>query len=101
MTTTSLQAKLTAATTNRSGAAYTVGAWGVLMVLTGTLWWLGADHNAGDVAIISILVLTFGKIYVVGHAFMELRHAAAWLHRLFICWCIAVCVTLSIVYLVV
>jgi hypothetical protein len=97
----SLPTRSAAVTSLRSGVTYVLGAWGVLMALTGTLWWLGADHNAGDLAVIIILVLTFAKIYVVGHAFMELHDAAAWLHRLYVCWCIGLCATLCIVYLVV
>jgi heme/copper-type cytochrome/quinol oxidase subunit 4 len=83
---------------------YTVGAWVVLMILTGATWWIGADHDpAGlgrDIAMVSLLVLTFAKIYVVGHTFMELREAAAWLHRTFAGWCVALCLVLSVFYLV-
>lgn len=82
---------------------YVVGAWGVLMVLTAVSWWLGLDHDMAGLgtrfAAISILVVTFAKIYVVGHAFMELREAAPWLQYLFRAWCAAVCLTLCILYL--
>jgi hypothetical protein len=50
---------------------------------------------------ITILVLTFGKIAVVGHSFMELREAAPWLARTFFGWCLVMCVTLSAMYLAV
>ncbi|MCV7099884.1 cytochrome C oxidase subunit IV family protein [Mycobacterium palustre] len=83
--------------------AYVVGAWGVLMVLTAVSWWLGSDHDmAGlgrDFAMISILLVTIAKIYVVGHAFMELREAAPWLQNLFRGWCLALCTTLCVLYL--
>jgi hypothetical protein len=86
-----------------STTTYALGAWVVLMVLTGATWWIGADHDVAglgrDISMISILVLTFAKIYVVGHAFMELREAAPWLHRTFIVWCVGLCLTLSIYYL--
>jgi hypothetical protein len=90
--------------THDSTTRYAVGAWVVLMVLTAATWWIGADHDpAGlgrNIAMVSLLVLTFAKIYVVGHAFMELREAAAWLHRTYIAWCVGLCLTLSIYYLV-
>lgn len=83
--------------------AYVVGAWGVLMVLTAASWWVGADHGfAGlgkSIAMISILVLTFAKIFVVGHSFMELREAARWLTITFTAWCIVLCLVLSGLYL--
>jgi hypothetical protein len=82
---------------------YLLGAWVILMALTAATWWLGADHGIAGlnrhVLMISILVLTFAKIYVVGQAFMELRVAALWLTRMFTCWCVAVCVILSVMYL--
>jgi hypothetical protein len=73
------------------------------MVLTGATWWLGADHQVAGlgrrIAMVSILVLTFAKIYVVGHAFMELRDAASWLTRTFAVWCVGLCLVLSAMYL--
>ena len=82
---------------------YVFGAWLVLMALTAASWWVGADHAisgmARDLAMISILVLTFAKIFVVGHSFMELREAAPWLMRAFSTWCVALCAVLSALYL--
>ncbi|MFE3001618.1 cytochrome C oxidase subunit IV family protein [Nocardia sp. NPDC059246] len=93
---------MTTLTANKN-TNYVVGAWLVLMVLTAATWWVGADHAiAGfgrDAAMVSILVLTFAKIYVVGHAFMEMREAAPWLTRTFTAWCIALCAVLSAMYL--
>jgi heme/copper-type cytochrome/quinol oxidase subunit 4 len=90
--------------TAKSGSAYAVGAWAVLMALTLASWWLGADHGpAGlglDVTMVSILVLTFAKIAVVGHSFMELRESARWLTRTFFGWCVGMCLVLSVMYLV-
>jgi hypothetical protein len=82
---------------------YAIGAWAVLMILTGATWWIGADHDpAGfgrDISMVSLLVLTFAKIYVVGHAFMELREAAPWLRRTYAGWCVGLCLILSVYYL--
>jgi heme/copper-type cytochrome/quinol oxidase subunit 4 len=82
---------------------YVLGAWLVLMTLTAASWWLGANHEIGnlgrDFSIIGILVLTFMKAFVVGHSFMELREAAPWLVRTFAAWCVVVCCVLSVMYL--
>jgi hypothetical protein len=79
------------------------GAWGVLMALTAASWWLGADQSifglGRRVAAVTILVITFAKIFVVGNAFMELREAAAWLTRTFALWCVSLCGVLSVMYL--
>lgn len=84
-------------------STYVLGAWVVLMALTAATWRLGTDHGiAGlgrQIVMVSILVLTFAKIYVVGHAFMELRDAAAWLTRTFTTWCVVLCLVLSAMYL--
>lgn len=83
--------------------AYVCGAWVVLMALTAISWWVGADHKVAgvgkDIAMVGILVLTFAKIYVVGHSFMELREAARWLTWTFTAWCVVLCVVLSSMYL--
>lgn len=85
--------------------SYVFGAWFVLMLLTAVSWWLGADHEmAGlgkDFAMVSILVVTFVKIYVVGHAFMELREAAPWLQNLFRAWSFVLCIALIAMYLMI
>ena len=82
---------------------YIIGAWAVLMVLTAASWWAGIESTTigfGHQAImVGILVLTFAKIFVVGHSFMELRLASSWLVRLFSVWCVAVCIVLSTMYL--
>lgn len=84
---------------------YVFGAWLVLMLLTAVSWWLGADHEMAGLgkhfAMVTILVVTFVKIYVVGHAFMELREAAPWLQNLFRAWCLVLCIALSAMYLMI
>jgi heme/copper-type cytochrome/quinol oxidase subunit 4 len=96
---------MTTQSPTKQHVTYICGAWAALMALTAGSWWLGADHEiAGlgrDVSLIAILVLTFSKIYVVGHAFMELREAAPWLTRTFATWCVALCTVLSVMYLAV
>jgi hypothetical protein len=88
--------------THHRASIYAIGAWIVLIGLTAASWWLGADHGiAGlglDFSMITILVLTFGKIAVVGHAFMEMREAAPWLTRTFFAWCALMCIVLSAMY---
>jgi len=88
---------------DRKKLTYVVAAWSVLMGLTAASWWFGADHQVAglgiDFSMVAILVLTFAKIYVVGHSFMELHEAAQWLHRTFASWCVILCLTLSVLYL--
>jgi heme/copper-type cytochrome/quinol oxidase subunit 4 len=87
----------------KTHTAYVCGAWFVLMVLTATSWWVGADHRSAslsrNLAMVSILILTFAKIYVVGHAFMELRESARWLKWTFTAWCVVLCAILSAMFL--
>jgi hypothetical protein len=87
----------------KTHTAYLCGAWLVLMLLTATSWWVGADHRPAflsrDLAMVSILLLTFAKIYVVGHSFMELREAAWWLRWTFTAWCVVLCAVLSGMFL--
>jgi hypothetical protein len=94
---------MTAPSNRKSATAYTIGAWMVLMVLTAASWWLGVDRTPGglaqDASMITIIVLTFGKVAVVGHSFMELHGAAPWLSRTFFGWCLALCLALSTLYL--
>lgn len=84
---------------NDKHATYIYGAWVVLMALTAATWWMGGDHQIAGLGrhavMVGILLLSFAKIYVVGHAFMELREAAPWLVRLFGAWCVALCAVLS------
>jgi hypothetical protein len=93
------------ALTKDSHTAYVWGAWLVLMALTAASWWVSADHEIAalglKLSMVSILVLTFAKIFVVGHVFMEIRESAPWLMRLFLTWCIGLCVTLSVLYLLI
>lgn len=88
---------------SRRPGAYVIGAWAVLIALTAASWVLGVKHGIAvlglDISMIGILVLTFVKIALVGHSFMELRDAAPWLQRIFFGWCIATCVLLSAMYL--
>ncbi|MCW3040456.1 MAG: hypothetical protein JWM31_2361, partial [Solirubrobacterales bacterium] len=45
------------------------------------------------------LVLAFGKAWIVGHEFMELRHAPPLLRRVFAGWVLVVGTTLTVMYL--
>jgi hypothetical protein len=82
---------------------YVVGAWTLLVAFTGCTWRLGAHHDipglGRQVFVVTILVLTFAKVYVVGNSFMELRQAARWLTLTFTIWCVALCTVLSFMYL--
>jgi hypothetical protein len=82
---------------------YIVGAWTLLMAFTLCTWRLGASHDllglGRQASMVTILVLTFAKVYVVGRSFMELRQAARWLVFTFTTWCIGLCAVLSLMYL--
>lgn len=82
---------------------YTVAAWAVLVALTMASWWIGVDHDIAGlgrrVSMVSLLVLTFAKAFVIGHAFMEHREAARWLRVTFDAWCVGLCLVLSLMYL--
>jgi Prokaryotic Cytochrome C oxidase subunit IV len=82
---------------------YIIGAWSLLMAFTLCTWRLGASHDVPglgrQVSMVSILVLTFAKVFVVGHSFMELRQAARWLVITFTTWCLGLCTVLSLMYL--
>ena len=98
-TTTPAVRKPVAPTTN---VTYIVGAWAVLMAMTLLTWWLGADHGLASFGVKGIdaviLIVTFGKIFIVGHAFMEHRHAARWLRFSFAAWCAVTCGALVALY---
>lgn len=77
-----------------------VVAWAILVALTAVSWWLGTDNGPGVEAATSvILVVAFGKVLLVGHSFMELRHAAPALRFTFAGWSVAICAALVTLYL--
>ena len=68
--------------------------WAALVVLTLLSWWF-RDHGLQPLAAIAvIIVISFVKVYMVGHSFMELKFAPHWLRNCFIAWCIASCIIL-------
>ena len=80
-----------------SGADHTkslVIAWAVLVVLTLLSWWLREDMLGRNIAVAAIILVSFFKVYMVGHSFMELKFAPSWLRRCFEVWCIASCAVL-------
>jgi sugar phosphate permease len=70
--------------------------WAALVVATLAAWWLGTDHGLHDktAACAVLLTVAFGKVYLIGMQFMELRHADARLRRAFQAYCVVVCVGL-------
>jgi heme/copper-type cytochrome/quinol oxidase subunit 4 len=78
----------------------TVATWAVLVALTGLSWWLGADHGVtAALATVVILVVAFAKVALIGHSFMELKHAAAVLRLGFFGLGTVICATLVGIYL--
>ena len=71
-----------------------VGTWGVLVVLTLLSSWFRDHGLTASLALVVILGLTFVKVFLVGHQFMELRIAPEALQRSFLGWCAGTCVAL-------
>ncbi|MDO0929012.1 cytochrome C oxidase subunit IV family protein [Streptomyces sp. TG1A-8] len=69
-------------------------AWLVLILATGTSWWLGHDGGAdGHRPLMTlIMVVAFTKAWMVGNYFMQLREAPGPLRWTFSAGCFAVCV---------
>lgn len=83
-----------AAPINHTGSL--VSAWAILVALTLASFWFRDHGLTPEAAIVAILVLTFVKVFMVGHSFMELRWAPRVLRGLFAAWCAGTCVTLVI-----
>jgi hypothetical protein len=81
---------------------YIIGAWLVVLALTLISWWFGTDQSVGSLGAkgidTAILLVTFTKMFVVSHAFMEQRHAANWLRLSFAGWYVLVCGALITAY---
>lgn len=71
-----------------------VSVWAGLVGLTLVSFWF-RDHGLSPAAAITaILVLTFVKVYMVGHSFMEVRRAPRVLRGIFTAWCAGTCALL-------
>jgi Prokaryotic Cytochrome C oxidase subunit IV len=82
----------------------TTAVWLVLTLATLLSWSLGGHHTLGmsqshAAAGISILLIAFVKIRFVGLYFMELRGAPTALRTIFEIYCVVVCATLGLLYL--
>ncbi|MGQ0481841.1 MAG: cytochrome C oxidase subunit IV family protein [Pseudonocardia sp.] len=67
--------------------------WGVLIAATLLSWWLGTGHGFDSVvtASVSILVVAFVKVRLVGLYFMELRDSPLPLRAIFEAYCLVAC----------
>lgn len=71
-----------------------LGVWSLLVAATLVTWWVGADHPP-DLAGVRIgavvaIVIAFGKVWLIGRHFMELREAARPLRYAFDGWVLVV-----------
>ncbi|MFH9118414.1 cytochrome C oxidase subunit IV family protein [Streptomyces globisporus] len=85
----------------RRGPWATLAAWATLMVLTVLSWQLAGEGHAGmgtEASMVTLFVLAFGKVLIVGYVFMDLRWAPRTLHVAFSLWCAAICAGLVILY---
>ncbi len=77
--------------------------WAGLVVVTLLSWWAGAHHPAGGdgarAVFALVLAVAFGKAWVVGREFMELRHAPVALRRAFDAWVLVFGVALGLLVL--
>lgn len=78
-------------------------AWAVLVAATLVSWAVGPSHGAtADTARVGTavaLLVAFGKAWIVGREFMELRHAPLVLRAIFGGWVVVVGTTLTVLYL--
>lgn len=85
-----------------SGARTYLGAWVLLVALTGISVWLLRSEGAGASTLLNctILVVTFLKIFVIMMVFMNVRRASATLRMVCSTWCAGVCAILVVGVLV-
>ncbi|MGV0735049.1 cytochrome C oxidase subunit IV family protein [Mycobacterium syngnathidarum] len=78
-------------------------AWAGLTAATLLSFWLGSDQGISSAAMRNavLLVVAFIKIHFIGRYFMDLKTAPAWLRRLFDWHCVALCLLLVNVYILV
>jgi hypothetical protein len=74
--------------------------WLLLVAATCLSWWLGTDH-ALDASVTApvVLVVAFGKAWLVTRSFMELQHAPLVLRSLFDIWILLVGGALVVLYI--
>jgi hypothetical protein len=78
---------------------YTTGVWLLLAALTASLWWLGGGSaTSGVYATVSLMVIAFFKVRLVGIHFMELRWAPLPLRLAFEAWTLVTCLLVLAVY---
>lgn len=86
-------------TAHKRGHWVTLAAWATLMVLTVLSWQLAVEGHAGtEASTVTLFVLAFGKVLIVGYIFMDLRWAPRALHVAFSLWCAAICAGLVVLY---
>ncbi|MFJ2154027.1 cytochrome C oxidase subunit IV family protein [Streptomyces microflavus] len=88
-------------TAHKRGHWVNLAAWATLMVLTVLSWQLAGEGHAGmgtEASTVTLFVLAFGKVLIVGYIFMDLRWAPRALHVAFSLWCAAICAGLVVLY---
>ncbi|MGQ0844588.1 MAG: cytochrome C oxidase subunit IV family protein [Sporichthyaceae bacterium] len=73
--------------------------WAAMIVATVASAWLGDDHGPRRAASVGILILAFGKCWLVAEHFMDTRRAPTVLRLLVAGWALAVATTLVAMYL--
>lgn len=62
--------------------------WAILVGLTLTSWWFKDHGLTPTTAITLILALTFIKVFMVGHSFMEIGRSPRIMRGIFTAWCV-------------
>lgn len=86
----------------RSHISLVTRVWALLMTVTVASWVLGSHQPPGAddaVASVAVLVLAFVKVRLVGHHFMELRDAPAYVRRALDVYCMSALTALTVIYL--
>lgn len=81
-------------------AKRSVVVWAVLVVATLISWSVGINHGIDyRFSTVLVLLVTLGKVYLVGMNFMELREAPSGLRTGFTAICLGICTALAAIYL--
>lgn len=92
---------MTATTTSRTLIPVRVWiVWAAMILATVASWWLGDEHGPRRVAGVGVLLLAFGKVYLVAEHFMDVRRAPVALRLLVAGWTVTITTTLVVMYLV-
>ena len=86
-------------TQSDSHNASLISTWAILVVLTLTSWWFKDHDLRPDAAITLVLIISFVKVFMVGHSFMEIGRSPRLMRAIFATWCALICTALLVLAL--